>query len=82
MMYNPFYEEGFERIGCYLCPAALNSEFLRVKELHPDLFNKWVNYLKKYYDEEDILRGFWRWDELPPKMEELIEVLDRREDEN
>ena len=25
--YNPLYEEDFERIGCYLCPACLASEW-------------------------------------------------------
>ncbi|AEH06650.1 phosphoadenosine phosphosulfate reductase [Methanothermococcus okinawensis IH1] len=71
VLYNPMYDKGFERIGCYMCPSALNSEFLRVKELYPNLWKKWVNYLKKYYSEDEILRGFWRWDELPPKMREI-----------
>ncbi len=79
VLYNPMYEEGFERIGCYMCPAALNSEFLRVKELHPDLWEKWANYLRKDgYSEEEILRGFWRWDQLPPKMNELRRNLENR----
>ena len=72
VLYNPMYEEGFERIGCYMCPSALNSEFLRVKELHPKLWDKWADQLRKEnYDNDEILRGFWRWDELPPKMREL-----------
>jgi len=75
ILYNPMYDKGFERIGCYLCPSALNSEFLRVKELHPDYFERWVKYLKKYFPESEVLRGFWRWDELPPKMIELEEDM-------
>ena len=75
VLYNPMYDKGFERIGCYMCPAALNSEFLRVRELHPNLWERWANYLKKYYSEDDILRGFWRWDELPPKMIEIKKNL-------
>jgi len=74
ILYNPLYDKGFERIGCYLCPSALNSEFLRVRDLYPELFNRWFNYLKKFYAEEDILRGFWRWKELPPKMRELRKI--------
>ncbi|HIQ32607.1 MAG TPA: hypothetical protein EYH55_03905, partial [Methanothermococcus okinawensis] len=69
--YHPLYDRGFERIGCYLCPAALNSEFLRVRDLYPELWERWVNYLKRYYTMDEILRGFWRWRELPPKMKEL-----------
>ncbi|EHP83786.1 phosphoadenosine phosphosulfate reductase domain-containing protein [Methanotorris formicicus] len=75
ILYNPLYDKGFERIGCYLCPSALNSEFLRVGDLYPELFNRWFNYLRKFYAEEDILRGFWRWKELPPKMKELKNIL-------
>ncbi|ABR54884.1 phosphoadenosine phosphosulfate reductase [Methanococcus vannielii SB] len=75
ILYNPMYDKGFERIGCYLCPSALNSEFLRVEELYPDHFERWVKYLKKYYPKEEVLRGFWRWKELPPKMVELEDEL-------
>ena len=76
VIYNELYDKGFERIGCYMCPAALNAEFLRVKELYPELFNRWVNVLKRFgYDEDEILRGFWRWKELPPKMKELKKLL-------
>ncbi len=75
VLYNPMYDKGFERIGCYLCPSALNSEFLRVKELHPNLWEKWANYLKRYYSEDEIYRGFWRWQEVPPKMKEIKKNL-------
>ncbi|MBP2143249.1 3'-phosphoadenosine 5'-phosphosulfate sulfotransferase (PAPS reductase)/FAD synthetase/predicted RNA-binding protein with PUA domain [Methanococcus voltae] len=74
--YNPLYDEGFERIGCYLCPSALNSEFNRVKELHPDYYKRWSKYLSKRYSKDEIDRGFWRWDELPPKMKELKKEMD------
>jgi len=76
--YNPLYDRGFERIGCYLCPAALNSEFLRVRDLYPELWERWVNYLKRYYTMDEILRGFWRWRELPPKMRELKKLLSKK----
>ncbi|MCQ6254827.1 phosphoadenosine phosphosulfate reductase family protein [Methanocaldococcus sp.] len=76
VMYNELYDKGFERIGCFMCPSALNSEFLRVKELYPELFNKWVEVLKRFgYSEDEILRGFWRWKKLPPKMKELKKLL-------
>ena len=34
---NPLYEEDFERIGCWLCPASLQSEFAHLKKSHPKL---------------------------------------------
>ncbi|WP_456418370.1 phosphoadenosine phosphosulfate reductase domain-containing protein [Methanocaldococcus infernus] len=76
ILYNPLYDKGFERIGCYLCPAMLNAEFLRVRELYPELFNKWVNALKNFgYSEEEILRGFWRWKHLPKKLKEIKRLI-------
>ncbi|ENN95677.1 hypothetical protein J422_06603, partial [Methanocaldococcus villosus KIN24-T80] len=72
IIYNPLYDRGFERIGCYLCPSMLSAEFLIVKQIYPELFYKWFNVLKSYgYSEEEILKGFWRWKKLPKKMKLL-----------
>ncbi len=30
---NPLYDQDFERIGCWLCPASLQSEFARLKRV-------------------------------------------------
>ena len=78
--YNPLYDEGFERVGCWLCPAELGAEYYRFSELHPELFTIWNNYLlnwaKEYgLDEAFIRHGFWRWKTLPPKMLRLAEEL-------
>jgi len=59
-------------------PSALNSEFLRVRDLYPELWRRWVNYLRRYYSVDEILRGFWRWRELPPKMVELRRLLSKK----
>ncbi len=70
--YNPLYDMGYERIGCYLCPSMLNAEFHNLKKTHPELFRKWYDYLRKQgYSREEIMDGIWRWRELPPKMQEI-----------
>jgi 3'-phosphoadenosine 5'-phosphosulfate sulfotransferase (PAPS reductase)/FAD synthetase/predicted RNA-binding protein with PUA domain len=74
---NPLYDMGFERVGCWNCPAMLESEFDLVKRNHPDLYQKWYEYLRQWGKEnrlpESYIRcGLWRWKELPPKMKELI----------
>ncbi|MCD6275392.1 MAG: phosphoadenosine phosphosulfate reductase family protein [Thermoplasmata archaeon] len=70
--YNPLYDMGFERLGCYMCPAMLNAEFHRVKVTHPELFKRWYEYLRKIgYTHEEIMDGNWRWKEPPPKLKEL-----------
>ncbi len=78
--FNPLYELGFERVGCWLCPAELSAEYYRVRELHPELFGRWNDYLLNWAKEhgvtdEFIGHGFWRWKTLPPKMIRLAEEL-------
>jgi phosphoadenosine phosphosulfate reductase len=78
--YNPLYDLGFERVGCWLCPSALAAEYARVKELHPEMHEKWNSFLLEWaktrgLSEKFIEHGFWRWKELPPKMLRLAEAL-------
>ena len=90
--YNPLYDLGFERVGCWLCPSALAAEYIRVKDLHPEMYAKWNAFLLEWaksrgLSEKFIEHGFWRWKELPPKMLRLadelgISVLPRENVEN
>ena len=75
--YNPLYEIGYERIGCYLCPAMLESELETMQRTHHDMAERWDEFLRRWAQErglpeEFISWGLWRWKELPPKMQELI----------
>jgi 3''-phosphoadenosine 5''-phosphosulfate sulfotransferase (PAPS reductase)/FAD synthetase and related enzymes len=79
--YNPLYDNGLERIGCWMCPAAFQAEYERMKEIHPELADKWETYLSKWakrngVSEEYVNHGFWRWNSLPPKMIKLAEELE------
>jgi len=78
--YNPLYDMGFERVGCWLCPAALGAEFRRMLDLHPDLYERWDTYLRDWAKRMGlpcgyIDHGFWRWREHPPKMRLLARQL-------
>ncbi len=80
LRYNPLYDMGFERVGCYLCPAALSAEYQRLQELHPKLYERWNSFLLDWANDaglsEGFIRhGFWRWKELAPKMIKLSEEL-------
>lgn len=71
--YNPLYEEGFDRIGCWLCPSASMADFSRLGEVHPELSQKLEKYLKGYASrnglpEEWVTYGFWRWQILPKSI--------------
>jgi phosphoadenosine phosphosulfate reductase len=79
--YNPLYEEDYERIGCYLCPACLSSEWRSTARLHPDLHSRWERHLEEWAAGNDagkdfVRLGFWRWKVLPPKMQLLAEGAD------
>jgi len=71
--YNELYDRGFERIGCWLCPAALQAEYVRMKELHPDRYREWEDRLRKWaagsgLTPDYVRYGFWRWKSHPNKM--------------
>jgi phosphoadenosine phosphosulfate reductase len=75
---NPLYDEDYERIGCWLCPASLQSEFSRLKESHPNLYSRWNSFLhdwrgKNDLDERYVDWGFWRWRRHPPKITEMAD---------
>jgi len=73
---NPLYEKGLERIGCYLCPAALESEYEGLRKMHPELTERWDGFLTRWAKKTGMPDayhqwGLWRWRALPPKMREL-----------
>ena len=73
---NPLYEKGLERIGCFLCPAMLESEYEELKTIQPESAERWTTFLeswaaKKGYPDAFSSWGLWRWRALPPKMREL-----------
>ena len=73
---NPLYEKGLERIGCYLCPAMLESEYEEVSRMHPELAGRWDEFLDSWAEKKSLPPGWrkwglWRWKELPPKMNEI-----------
>ena len=73
---NPLYEQGIERIGCYVCPSMLESEYEDLKVMHPDYARCWDAVLTEYAKKRGLPDayakwGLWRWKALPPKMREL-----------
>jgi cysteine desulfurase / selenocysteine lyase len=73
---NPLYEKGLERIGCFLCPAMLESEYEELRIILPEYARRWDAFLEKWADKKGLPKAFctwglWRWHSLPPKMREL-----------
>jgi len=78
--YNPLYEKGLSRIGCWPCPASKLSEIEMLKETHEELYKMLMSRLEKWrerygYPEEWIRYGFWRWKRLPKGHLELARQL-------
>ena len=76
--YNPLYEQGFDRIGCWLCPSASMADFQRLREIHPELSERLENYLKEYAScsglpQEWATMGLWRWQVLPKSIKAIAE---------
>ncbi|MDW7731589.1 MAG: phosphoadenosine phosphosulfate reductase family protein [Methanolobus sp.] len=74
--YNLMYENGFDRIGCWLCPSSSLADLVRLKETHPEMEKRLNDYLLSYAErmglsDEWVRHGFWRWKKLPPQLQEI-----------
>ncbi len=63
---NPLYFTGFERIGCFMCPASTLAELELVSKTHLDLWSRWLEVLTYWANRLDKPRewidyGLWRW---------------------
>ncbi len=79
--YNKAYEMGFDRIGCWLCPACELAEFELIKEFHPDMWSEWESILKWWgesHGKDERLwlgLGTWRWRKLPGDIERVARII-------
>ncbi|TFF92503.1 phosphoadenosine phosphosulfate reductase [Candidatus Thorarchaeota archaeon] len=78
--FNPLYNKGYQRMGCYLCPSSPLAEMQQLRESHPELHDRWMNTLLQWAEEygfpsEWARLGFWRWKRLPSGQMNLIEDL-------
>ncbi|RLF19376.1 MAG: hypothetical protein DRJ68_06035 [Thermoprotei archaeon] len=73
---NPLYKEGFDRIGCWLCPACELAEFERIKEVYPSLWRSWEEKALSWIEERGLPQewfhlGLWRWRRLPGDIKKM-----------
>ncbi len=78
--FNPLYNRGYHRMGCYLCPSSPLEEIERLSRTHPELYERWMTRLKAEaeklgYPDEWVTHGFWRWKNIPPGQMNLIENM-------
>jgi phosphoadenosine phosphosulfate reductase len=75
---NEMYYNEFERIGCYLCPASDIATLKILREIHPEMMEKWDNWLIRYADkqnlpEEWLKYGLWRFRKLDQQWKNYFE---------
>ena len=74
---NPLYEQGYIRIGCWLCPASSLADLSMLENSHPGLFTQLHSRLSKIKSSQDFPKqfltwGLWRWKNLPLKVVNLL----------
>jgi len=79
--YNPLYEKGFDRIGCWLCPSASLSDFENLKETHPEKMKFLEQKLREQANKRNIKDvdnyikfGCWRYNikKIPVEIKNAI----------
>jgi phosphoadenosine phosphosulfate reductase len=78
--FNPLYNRGYHRMGCYLCPSSPLAELESLRETHPDLHRQWESKMQEWaekygFPDEWVTHGFWRWKNLPNGQMELVNKL-------
>lgn len=48
--YNVLYEQGLDRIGCFMCPSSDRALLVRIKAAYPDLWQGWTERLSAWGD--------------------------------
>lgn len=76
--YNPAYEKGYDRMGCWLCPSSSLADFFQLEESHPELAKKLNSHILAYAEKmglspEWVKYGLWRYKRYPRILQELAE---------
>ena len=79
--WNPLYEQGFERIGCWLCPASDMGEFALKRHPEWEKFEKKLRAFAERHNlpDEWLRLGLWRWRRPPRWCDVSYEITEERE---
>ena len=78
--FNPLYNQGYHRMGCYLCPSSPLAELESLRQTHPEYHKKWEQKMREWaekygFPDDWYELGFWRWKTLPQGQMNLINEL-------
>jgi phosphoadenosine phosphosulfate reductase len=74
--YNPWYERGLDRIGCYVCPSADLGEQCFVEEHSPE-FRQYKEDLEGFAEKKGLplewsSYALWRWRRVPGSIKQEL----------
>ena len=74
---NKLYFEGFDRIGCFMCPSMEMADLLVVKKRYPILWERWEKELENWILNQNLSYqwidyGLWRWKNPPKRILDKI----------
>jgi len=77
--FNPWYERGLDRIGCYLCPASDLGELRQAEEASPQV-REWLAHLRQHAQRRNlpdawVEYGAWRWRRMPQSFRQELDRL-------
>ena len=78
--FNPLYNRGYHRMGCYLCPSSPLAELESLRQTHPEYHKKWEQKMREWAEKYGFPNdwyelGFWRWKTLPQGQMNLVNDL-------
>jgi phosphoadenosine phosphosulfate reductase len=76
--YNPWYEKGLDRIGCFMCPASSQAQLQIVKESYRG-YPRFQKELEKYAEKKGfagdwLAYDLWRWRRLPGHVQDMVKA--------
>lgn len=76
--YNPLYEDGLERIGCFMCPSTDLAELRQISGRTSE-YRRWQDYLcdhasSKGLPDEWLRYDLWRWRRTPKSVLDALGI--------
>ncbi|MCF2142861.1 MAG: phosphoadenosine phosphosulfate reductase family protein [Candidatus Heimdallarchaeota archaeon] len=62
LRYNPLYDKGFSRCGCWACPNNSQFDWYLFEHFYPKKFKSWIQLLDNYAKSEERYAHDWIWD--------------------
>jgi phosphoadenosine phosphosulfate reductase len=52
--YNTLYEQGLDRIGCFMCPSSDIAVLRHIARTHPDIWQRWNEKLEEWQKQQGL----------------------------